>query len=779
MSSFKKIGTIIILSTFIFNVLNADSIRTKASTKAKSISVVPENKVIGNSKILYVNGPSNIKSTRLKTKVMPSKASQKVRYLSSNQKVAIVNTKGKVVAKKAGKATITVISKENSTVKKRIKFQIKKYVYPTSMKVAVSADKIKNGKTCKLSTVFAPASTSVKLVTYHSSDKTLATVSRDGVVTANNNGKTGTVQITVSAVSKTKVQETLSQTVNIKIGEEYTKTVYLNGTDTVTKAVITLEEASIDSSDVIAYASSDTDVATIDSTGTLTAKRLGKTIVTVTTKSGEIVQYTVYVKCSDIAIHDPSVYKDPISGNYYTFGSHLAAATSTDLIGWSWTANSDKGYSSENQLFTKEYKEEFAEPYAFTMPDGANENAWAPDIIYNTSMKKYCMYISIVNGSKKCCIAMATSDQPDGPYSYQGMIVCSGITEDDIDKTNVASALGITNEEAKESKYATMDYYSPDCIDATVFYDHSGNLWMVYGSFTTLGGIRLLKLDPDTGLRGTNYEDSKDETKSTRLSTQDPYYGLKIANNNGEGAYIQEVKCNQSSTGYYYYLWFSTGELQSYGGYNMRMLRSERVEGPYLDTEGNEAVPTRVKKKLGLRVMDNYKFSFMDTAFTSCGGNSATTDENGKTFLHFHQKFANGTEEFRIRTHQTFLNEDGWLVTAPFEYNGETIADSYAKEDVAGDYEFIYHRITFMTTNHSSYDYVSSEKLTLNRDGTVTGAYTGTWKLDGHYISIEINDQTYKGVVLEQYEQTDDRDKVMVFTAVGNDNRSIWGSKMH
>ena len=152
------------------------------------------------------------------------------------------------------------------------------------------------------------------------------------------------------------------------------------------------------------------------------------------------------------------------------------------------------------------------------MPNGAKENAWAPDIIYNKAMKKYCMYISIVDGSKKCCIAMATSDYPDKDYKYAGMIVCSGITtgtSTDIGKTNVAKALGITDAQAKESKYAKLGTNSPDCIDPTVLYDHDGNLWMVYGSFTTAGGIRLLKLDPKTGLRGANYADSGEGTATT------------------------------------------------------------------------------------------------------------------------------------------------------------------------------------------------------------------------------------------------------------------------
>lgn len=87
---------------------------------------------------------------------------------------------------------------------------------------------------------------------------------------------------------------------------------------------------------------------------------------------------------------------------------------------------------------------------------------------------------------------MATSDYPDKDYKYAGMIVCSGITtgtSTDIGKTNVAKALGITDAQAKESKYAKLGTNSPDCIDPTVLYDHDGNLWMVYGSFTTAGGI--------------------------------------------------------------------------------------------------------------------------------------------------------------------------------------------------------------------------------------------------------------------------------------------------
>lgn len=612
-----------------------------------------------------------------------------------------------------------------------------------------------------------------KKLKFKSSNKKVAEVSVKGKITA---VKAGKAVITVTSKADKKWKKKFKVTVkNYKmVFAEKEVMVTLTGTSDKTTEKLKLYGVN----GAVTYTSSNKEVATVSAAGKVTAYKFGQTVIMAKNKKGKTASCTVTVMNSARAIHDPSVYRDPKSGKYYTFGSHLMGAASTNLIGWSVAANAT-GYSSATTLFTQDYTKEFAQAYAYTMPDGASQNAWAPDIIYNKKMDKYCMYMSIVDGSTKCSIAMAVSDKPDGPYKYQGMIVCSGMKTDgsDIDRTNVAEALGISDADAKKSKYASLGSNSPDCIDATVFYDHKGKLWMVYGSFTTTGGIRLLKLDPDTGLRGENYKDSGDGAADA-LSTEDPYYGKKIANSNGEGPYIQMVPSDKSSTGYYYYLWISTGNLQYYGGYNMRMMRSENPDGPYTDPAGNEAIKDKQKYALGLRVMDNYQFSFMDAAFVSQGGNSATEDGNGKTFIQFHARTSR-SDSFTMRTHQTFQNEDGWLVTTPYEYNGETIADSYAAEDVAGDYEFLYHRTSFAKTTTSNKDVLKSVRVTLEKDGNVTGAYTGKWSLKGHYLTIEMEGKTYKGVVLEQYEQTDSREKVMVFTAAGSDNRTVWGSKMH
>lgn len=537
----------------------------------------------------------------------------------------------------------------------------------------------------------------------------------------------------------------------------------------------------------VTYTSSDSSIAGFTKDGKFRMIKGGQVDVKAKTSGGVEATCKVTINYSTIALHDPSVYQDPVSGYYYTVASHCLAGYSKDMKSWSLIADSGNGYSASNKLFTKSYQKEFAEVYDFVKPnDDDPEGLWAPSIIYSEKANKYFMYVTIADGTAqgKCAIVLATADKPEGPYSYEKMIVASDITASDVEKTNLMDVLGVKDASKVPSKYTADNRTYPDCIDATVFYDHTGKLWMVYGSFTCSGGIRMIQLDPGTGdrLKSATYEDTGN---TTTIGDKDPYYGIRLANSNGEGPFIMEVPSDKSSTGYYYFLWTSVGGLQSYGGYHMRMFRSENVEGPYVDTAGNLATSSLGRAALGLRVMDNYKFSFMDYAYTSCGGNSAIisgstgSEEDGKMFLHYHQKWANGTEGFVTKSNQMFLNEDGWLVTAPFAYDGESMDKTYTAEEVAGDYEFILHRTSYTKTDTVNYDYSDSVVVKLNKDGTVSGGYTGTWSFKDNYITIKVGKDTYKGVVFEQTMEDKNRTKAMVFTAVGDGNiQSVWGAKM-
>ncbi len=492
-----------------------------------------------------------------------------------------------------------------------------------------------------------------------------------------------------------------------------------------------------------------------------------------------------------VAIHDPSVFYDPKSEVYYSYGSHMIAAKSYDLVSWTYIANSSTGYSTSNQLFSKYYLEEFSQVYSWL---GANvtEGIWALDVIYSEEAEKegndpYFMYVTVVNGSYKSAICLATSKSPEGPFSYQGMIVCSDFSADDVTSTNLLQVMNAKSISELDSQHKSLyfkplsytgtssEWYKanlPDAIDPAPYYDKEGNLYLTYGSFTTAGGIRVLMLNNKTGLRSlSNYAYKAD-------GSQDEYYGRKIANNYGEGPYVLKVEDSKSDTGCYYYLFYSQGNLRSTGGYNMRMFRSEYPDKGFIDMAGNSALTTSVNKDaLGVRIMDNFKFSTMSNASMSNGGNSAIVTSDGKIFVHYHSKSSDGTEGFIVKSNQLVENEEGWLVSTPYKNSGE-IDVSISKSEVCGEYEFIYHRLEFYK-DPSDYkqNYVRSETISLNEDMTVSGAYEGTWSYNNNYISLTIGANKYSGKVLKQITEGNVHTETIVFGAAGIDNRTIWGSK--
>ena len=59
-------------------------------------------------------------------------------------------------------------------------------------------------------------------------------------------------------------------------------------------------------------------------------------------------------------------------------------------------------------------------------PSNIQGNMWAPDVIYNPIMNKWCMYLSLNGPSWNSAVLLLTSDQVEGPYVYQGPVVFSG-----------------------------------------------------------------------------------------------------------------------------------------------------------------------------------------------------------------------------------------------------------------------------------------------------------------------------------------------------------------
>ena len=510
-----------------------------------------------------------------------------------------------------------------------------------------------------------------------------------------------------------------------------------------------------------------------------------------------------------VSCHDPSIIMDditnPSSPTYYIYGSHLGrgkTTTASNYQDWTTFKAGEEATTATNSLFAnyngtlvnyanayqshvitevKNYKGETVKFGNFNANgwqykgSTVQGNQWAPDVIYNKTMKKWCMYMSL-NGDHWCSsIVCFTSDNIEGPWIYQGPVVFSGFqgtyehnsyaAASDWQNMDLAIATGATSLPTRYNVGSNWGTYWPNCIDPCVFYDDDDNLWMSYGSWS--GGIFMLKLDKTNGLRDYTYTfpyevNGKSATpgSANANTTSDPYFGKKIAGGcyvSGEASYIQKI-------GKYYFLFMSYGGLESTGGYQMRVFRSESPTGPFVDCNGTSAIYNTYRLNYSSTTDDNrgvllfggYKWDAMSGAEIAQGHNSAFIDKQGRAFVVYHTRFSNGGEGHQVRVHQLFLNDEGWLMAAPFEFDGETVTNeaiastaSVADADIVGDYQFMRHQYG---QNTKSKAYETPGNITLNADGTISGSETGTWERTAgtDYIHLTINGVVYRGVLVKQ-----------------------------
>lgn len=517
-----------------------------------------------------------------------------------------------------------------------------------------------------------------------------------------------------------------------------------------------------------------------------------------------------------VSVHDPSIVWDPNSQTYYIFGSHRASAKSADLMNWTaftapWQTatsnNADPNVAYTSPEVTKVKKGGKEYDYNFDAvkwsarggtQGGAkydvSGNQWAPDVIWNKAMNKWCMYMSINGDNWYSSIVLLTADNIEGPYRYQAPVVVSGFhTGDAYKDTDLEIVIG--EQGTLPSRYATGNRWGeryPNDIDPCVFYDEEGKLWMSYGSWS--GGIWMLELDENTGLR--DYDVEYPLTGEGNGITVDPYFGKKIAGGyyvSGEASYIEYI-------GGYYFLFMTYGGLAAggvagdynNGGYQMRVFRSEKPDGPYVDTNATDAVFSNYRLNFGPDANDNRGVNIFGAYTTwgnqakgnngerSQGHNSIIAAEDGRTYLVYHTRFQNRGEEHQVRVHQVFQNEDGWLVAAPFEYTGEEVKSAdiattqqIATQYIAGDYQLLVHPYKL---NHTKKEAAKPVEVQLNADGTISGEQTGTWSIQEgtSYITIKLGNTEYKGVMVEQTMEPKD-DKVAAFTALASNGVTVWG----
>ena len=227
---------------------------------------------------------------------------KKIKWTSSNKKIATVSASGKIKGINKGRCNIYAkVGKKKYTCKVTVKQPV------TSIKLSKKSISLNKGKKYTLKASIAPKNASNKAVVWKSSNTKIASVSSKGVVTAKSAGTT-TITATAKDGSRKKAsckvtikgsnnKKILIQELKFDIKEriielmpaqykdtsKYWVNRYIGREDHYYDPIIFPSNAT---NKTLSWKSSNTNVATVDTKGNITALRAGTTIISASTTDG-------------------------------------------------------------------------------------------------------------------------------------------------------------------------------------------------------------------------------------------------------------------------------------------------------------------------------------------------------------------------------------------------------------------------------------------------------------------------------------------------------------
>ena len=160
-----------------------------------------------------ISVPGHWMNAKTRLKFSPKSAkTYKLKYKTSNKKIATISKNGIIRAKKKGTVTITAIAKNNKKAKATMTLTVGKVVKTLKFKEGTKKT-VTAGSKFTLHPTYKPKDAATKAVTWKSSNTKVATVSSKGKVTTK---KDGTVTITATAKDAGKKKATFKVTVKKK-----------------------------------------------------------------------------------------------------------------------------------------------------------------------------------------------------------------------------------------------------------------------------------------------------------------------------------------------------------------------------------------------------------------------------------------------------------------------------------------------------------------------------------------------------------------------------------
>lgn len=227
-------------------------------------------------------------------------------FQSSDSSVASVDSGGKITAKKAGTARITVtINGKQETCDVTVENKPVNYISVTGVTISKNEEEydfaaVKNTNISSFVSV-SPSNATDKSLTYSSGNSNVAAVDNSGNITFNS---TGEAVITVASRDNPNAKATFKAIVStyaaaidfeafeygVALGKTVTINPILDGSPTNT---------------AVTYSSADTRIASVNDKGVVTGNNLGDTVITAETKNGKKATYKIGVY-TPVDMNNPS-----------------------------------------------------------------------------------------------------------------------------------------------------------------------------------------------------------------------------------------------------------------------------------------------------------------------------------------------------------------------------------------------------------------------------------------------------------------------------------------
>ena len=288
-------------------------------------------------------------SYAVKTRIYPSNATyKKLKWTTSNRRVATVNSKGKIYSHSKGTSYIYCKTTDGSKMVVRIRVNVKRYVSKVTLNYRIVY--ISKGKTLNLHATASPLSANDRRIKWYSTNSRIASVSSSGKITSRGKG-------VCYIYARARDGSNKYDKCKVKVWQPVSKVSLSKGSVTLYKTASIRINAHISPSNAtyrsVSYYSSNSRVATVNSAGVIKGKSKGTCYIYAKSRDGSNkksrCKVTVYRDDGKIVKQGSYAFCSGVGETSYT-GSVIDLSSSVRNLIKNYIAT-EVGYSYDNTLY--------------------------------------------------------------------------------------------------------------------------------------------------------------------------------------------------------------------------------------------------------------------------------------------------------------------------------------------------------------------------------------------------------------------------------------------